>query len=78
MEHKQRSYSPMEEPWPRIIRNESYGHVIPSSTHTYCVSPDWVDEVRCTVTRNSYNGKIVLSSALELTISRRKDSGLTP
>jgi hypothetical protein len=63
----------MEEPWPRIIRDETYGYVIPSSTHIYCVPPDWVDEVRCTITRNSYNSKIVLSNALEWGISRRND-----
>ena len=77
MEGKQDSFSPMEEPRSRIIRDESYSHVIPLTPHTYGVSPDWVDEVRCTVTSNSHNGKIMLSSASEQRMSRRGKE-LTP
>ena len=52
--------SPMQEPRSRIVRNKTYSHHITYFSHTYGVSPDWVDEVRCTVSSNSYNSKIML------------------
>jgi len=58
-------YAPMEEPWPRIIRDKTYSHIIPLRSHSYGVSPNWVDKVRCAITRNPHNSEIVLSRTLE-------------
>lgn len=56
----------MEEPWSSIIRDETESNIIPyRRSHTYGVSPDWVNEVRCTIACNSDNGKFVLSAVLE-------------
>jgi hypothetical protein len=63
MEHDKDTCSPMEEPRPRIVRDKTYSHGISYFPHTYSVSPDWVDEVRCALTRSPYDGKIVLRSA---------------
>jgi len=50
----------MEEPWSSVISNKTYGYGITDITHTYGVSPDWVGEVSCAVTRHSYDCKIML------------------
>ena len=76
----QREYtrSPVKEPWSSIVRDKTYRHVIPCSSHTYRVSPDWVNEVRCRMPRNSNNGEIVLSSLLEGRMTRKTTERLTP
>jgi hypothetical protein len=70
--------SPMDKPRSRIVRDETYCNVIPCRSHTYGVSPDWVDEVWCVVACNSNDSKFVLSAALERGMTQKTESRRTP
>jgi hypothetical protein len=61
----------MEEPWSSVVRDETESNIIPWRSHTYGVSPDWVNEVWCTVACNSNNCKFVLSTTLEWRMTQK-------